>query len=479
MTSDIKELQVNEDQMPQSIDEEAEHEELIREKIKTVLESREIDEEQAAMIKAAEDEKQETLDKIKTVLNAKETELEQAAEEIAPEFDYVAAAEEIEAEEAAAEISTLYGIDMFRAMYEEEQKTKPLPSALVSPSVYPKPKYNAKTAVGRYFLKDNNRKVMGIWLIMFVILIAGYAIDYAVPESVTVSYRTMKKVRKEVVETRCKTVGDLREELIRNGYKIEENDAMIPTDDAVIKNGMLVQIMKATEVTAKIAGNKQTILMIPGTVEDVLAYNNITYDNDDEIKPALNKKVGLDTKIVVKEVHYKTKEKQEKVEATNKVILDPKLTSGVQEKIEGNDGEGIFIYKYKYVNGKKAGTDKEVKEWIVEPHDNTLRLGTSATGNRGEFIVTRTFIANCTAYTARPGARGSLGQPVHLGTCAVDPKFVPYRSQMWIEGYGYAFANDCGGAVKRNVVDLYMNTNSACIQWGRRNKTAYILQPVK
>ena len=67
---------------------------------------------------------------------------------------------------------------------------------------------------------------------------------------------------------------------------------------------------------------------------------------------------------------------------------------------------------------------------------------------------------------------------VHVGTCAVDPRFVSLRSELWVEGYGYAYAMDTGGAVKGNVVDLYMSSNSQCIRWGRRNMTAYVLQAV-
>ena len=118
-----------------------------------------------------------------------------------------------------------------------------------------------------------------------------------------------------------------------------------------------------------------------------------------------------------------------------------------------------------------------MKEWIKEPHDNVLRLGTSSTGNSGEYTVVRTFTANTTAYTAGAGARGAIGQVVHVGTCAVDPRFVSLRSEMWIEDYGYAFANDTGGAVKGNVVDLYMSSRGQCISWGRRNKTAYVIVP--
>jgi 3D (Asp-Asp-Asp) domain-containing protein len=165
------------------------------------------------------------------------------------------------------------------------------------------------------------------------------------------------------------------------------------------------------------------------------------------------------------------------VEAVDKVILDPSMTSGVQEVEEGNDGEGVFTYTTKYVNGKKKGTEREVKEWITEPHDNVLRLGTSSTGHSGEYVVTKTFTANTTAYTAGAGARGALGQSVHVGTCAVDPGFVSLRSELWVEGYGYAYANDTGGAVKGNVVDLYMSSRGQCVSWGRRNVTAYVIVP--
>ena len=320
---------------------------------------------------------------------------------------------------------------------------------------------------------------MGLWIIVFVALIAFEGIMYAIPENVTLIYKTLDGETSETIKTRTRTVGELREELIEKGYDISDIDGCVPGEDTAISNNMIVSVYRASEAVAEIGGEERTLYIIPGTVEENLAFNNIAYDDDDEISPALDKTVDADTKIVVDEVHYKVKEKTEKVAATDKVILDPTLTSGVQEKSEGNDGEGIFTYTTKYVNGKKTGTDKAVKEWITEPHDNTLRLGTSATGHTGEFIVTRTFTANCTAYTARVGAHGSLGETVKRGTCAVDPSYVPYRSQLWIEGYGYAYANDCGSAVKGNVVDLFMTSTAQCIQWGRRNMTAYILQPVE
>ena len=103
---------------------------LIKEKIKTVLEARELDDDQRAAIEEAKAEKKATLEKIKTVFEAKEEVLEQAAEEIAPEFDYEQAAEEIEMEEAAAEFKVLYGIELLW----DEYAHRPLPPELESPS---------------------------------------------------------------------------------------------------------------------------------------------------------------------------------------------------------------------------------------------------------------------------------------------------------------------------------------------------------
>ena len=76
---------------------------------------------------------------------------------------------------------------------------------------------------------------------------------------------------------------------------------------------------------------------------------------------------------------------------------------------------------------------------------------------------------------AGTNAHGSTGQRVHYGTCAVDPSVIPYGTRLYIEGYGIAVANDCGGAVHGHIVDLYMRSTAECIRWGRQNRKAYVL----
>ena len=441
-------------------------------------------------------EREQIREKIKELIEAEYARLEEEAARIAPEFDFEAETEKLKAEEeeelakvtfAWADTGTYEAepepapeSDEAQVRVKERAKKEygPLPKAKVSPSKYPKPRYVPRSAAGKVLLADKHRRMLTAAVIMLVLFTGYQAWDYLVPKTVNIDYVTYEGTQHIGCATTARTAAELKNDLIEEG-KTGENDLMDTAPELPVKNGMNIEIRHAEETDAKIAGKKQKLWLVPGTIEENLILNEISFDDDDEIKPAPNNRVKGDTSIVVNEIHYDVKEKKETVESVSRVILDPSLTSGVQETSEGNDGEGIFTYTTKYVNGKDKGTERELKEWITEPHDNELRLGTSGTGNSGEYIVERTFTANTTAYTARAGARGALGMGVHFGTCAVDPGFVSLRSELWVEGYGYAFANDTGGAVKGNVVDLYMNSRGACTSWGRRNKTAYVIIPAE
>ena len=62
-------------------------------------------------------------------------------------------------------------------------------------------------------------------------------------------------------------------------------------------------------------------------------------------------------------------------------------------------------------------------------------------------------------------------------TIAVDPRIIPYGSKIYIPELNYiGVAEDCGSAIKQNRIDIFMATESQCIQWGIRNITIYILE---
>ena len=80
-----------------------------------------------------------------------------------------------------------------------------------------------------------------------------------------------------------------------------------------------------------------------------------------------------------------------------------------------------------------------------------------------------------TAYANDPiTSTGKKPRPYH--TLAVDPKVIPYGTRVYIPEFNKVFiAEDCGGAIKGNRIDIYMNNEFECRQWGVRNITIIIL----
>lgn len=60
-------------------------------------------------------------------------------------------------------------------------------------------------------------------------------------------------------------------------------------------------------------------------------------------------------------------------------------------------------------------------------------------------------------------------------TIAVDPKVIPYGSLVYIQDYGYFIAEDCGGAIKTNRIDIFTNSHDYAIQRGKKVANVWIL----
>lgn len=90
----------------------------------------------------------------------------------------------------------------------------------------------------------------------------------------------------------------------------------------------------------------------------------------------------------------------------------------------------------------------------------------------------RRLVMEATAYTEDdPGSTGytASGHRLQRGMVAVDPDIIPLGTQLYIEGYGYAVADDTGGAIVGNRIDLAMDSTSEAIDFGRRDVVVYVL----
>jgi 3D (Asp-Asp-Asp) domain-containing protein len=59
-------------------------------------------------------------------------------------------------------------------------------------------------------------------------------------------------------------------------------------------------------------------------------------------------------------------------------------------------------------------------------------------------------------------------------TIAVDPDVIPIGSEVYLEGLGRFTAEDTGGAIKGNRIDIYMEDHNRALLFGVQETKAYL-----
>ena len=90
--------------------------------------------------------------------------------------------------------------------------------------------------------------------------------------------------------------------------------------------------------------------------------------------------------------------------------------------------------------------------------------------------VKKTWTMEATAYSPEdPGCSGSTstGSVLKKGIVAVDPRIIPLGTKLYILGYGRAIADDQGGAIKGNIIDIAFDSRAEALRFGRRSVKVY------
>ena len=107
-----------------------------------------------------------------------------------------------------------------------------------------------------------------------------------------------------------------------------------------------------------------------------------------------------------------------------------------------------------------------------------------------DYIANQSITANGTAlgnfkltfYCACEQCSGGYGNNTATGTkctegrtIAVDPKVIPLGSEVFIEGFGSFIAEDTGGAIKQNKIDIYLSDHDRCYSLGVAKANVYLM----
>lgn len=269
------------------------------------------------------------------------------------------------------------------------------------------------------------------------------------------------------------------------------------------QDGAAITITRGLDVRLSWRGKESHVSSYGETVGELLARLDLDVTSQDTLSHPLDAQVtdGMELTVdctIVRQETYTTTVPHEV-----SYCADISLPKGTEEVlIQGRDGELLCTAQVTYRNGVEVEREVLSESQTIVPITQIVAQGTGDAAEPQErtmpiigdgYIVMpsgevltyyKTDYVTATGYTHTDAGCDmitSTGTTVHYGTAAVDPRFIPYGTRMLIVSldgeryYGIATAEDCGGAIKRDKMDLYFSTHDECIEFGRRRCTIYFL----
>lgn len=168
-------------------------------------------------------------------------------------------------------------------------------------------------------------------------------------------------------------------------------------------------------------------------------------------------------------------------------VEDNTLFEGEEVVLEGIHGRRVKTFKLTTSNFSKDQKEL-IREVVQEPINTIVKFGTKpffADKSGTKMGYTKMYNMIATAYSPTPenwGYETASGNRNREGGVAVDPRIIPLGTKLYVKGlngnpdYGYAIAWDTGGSIKGNKIDLFMEKESDCIQFGIQDVEIYILE---
>ncbi len=317
----------------------------------------------------------------------------------------------------------------------------------------------------------------------------------------TVSARTYVITDGDRTVTYTTYATDPAQVLGQAGVELNEHDTYTTSD---VAGQETITVSRAQKITIQYHGTTTGTTSAGETVGELLQRLDMAVSGEDVVSHGMDQKTWDGMTITVDHLKVRRETYSATIPREVRRYADETLPEGVEETItEGTDGERLCTADVTYVNGKEIGRTVISETVTRQPETKIIGVGTGEAPAQpedpdmpiigdgfiklptGEVLTyTRKDTVRATAYTHTDKGCDmitSTGSTVHWGTVAVDPRYIPYGTRMFIMAsdgsyiYGIATAEDCGGDIKGDRMDLYMPTYQQCMEFGRRRCTLYFL----
>lgn len=340
-------------------------------------------------------------------------------------------------------------------------------------------------------------KFPALLILLALVVMIGMGSTTLLSKSVTLVYDGQETVYSTTADTVEKF---LEEEEI----ELEDYAYLSTEDDEAITNEMEIEIRSPKKVIVLDNGIEETISTGQLTVEEILEQHGYELNEKDYTVPGINEEIDFSQEepvIIINRVYHKTVTDVVSVPFETVTRENDQLEKG-KEKIvtEGQNGTNLVTTAKTIINDQEVDSSVIEEEVIKAPVNQVKEIGTKvpqpvlgggAVNKQGNTIngmnVKRVINMEATAYDASPASNGkwagvtALGTNLRPGVVAVDRNVIPLGTKLYIESndgwpsYGMAVAEDVGGAIKGNRIDLFFESSNTVRNFGRRNVTVYVL----
>ncbi|TYP57576.1 ubiquitin-like domain-containing protein [Thermosediminibacter litoriperuensis] len=280
--------------------------------------------------------------------------------------------------------------------------------------------------------------------------------------------------KKIEVKTFSATVKDLLDE---KNISVSAQDVVTPDISSKLSDGSIIHIKRAFDVKIIAGGREVDVKTQPDTAENIVKKAGIELKDKDKVEPSRTAYIEGPADIKVIRVEEKVVEEVKKIPFKTVTKVDNNLPMGQTKLVQkGEEGQEKLITRIRLEDGKVV--EKTTERVTLKPAKPEIVLkGGLMLASRGgvEFAYTKKLKMLATAYT-HTGNRTATGTMPRVGVVAVDPGVIPLGTELYVEGYGFARAEDTGGSIKGNRIDLFVETESLARRFGRRWVTVYILK---
>ncbi|MFJ8264227.1 3D domain-containing protein [Rummeliibacillus sp. NPDC094406] len=117
-------------------------------------------------------------------------------------------------------------------------------------------------------------------------------------------------------------------------------------------------------------------------------------------------------------------------------------------------------YKVSY-GGKVGYVSKSYLKSGIKKVSNSLN-------GKSMYVTSTAYTAYCNGCSGKTTTGIDLRKNPYKKVIAVDPKVIPLRKMVYVNGYGLAVAGDTGGSIKGHKIDVFMPSKKQAYNWGRR-----------